>query len=333
MSAIQSLIARLNALEEKVELLSLCTPLEALNEGLKGASEDKKREYVTLLKAMIDEHWSPEGPQPAITAKAAGLSIKVPAKAAKEEKPKRAATNPEGPAAYNAKLQEVWQQMVEEAGVEVEEGKLIEAAKTAGISYRAAQRETSIRQIMEQEGKDHEEAEALFDGRKADAAAAKEAKKAGTPKPAPTVAPKPTAAKASTPKAPKAAKAAAPKAEAAKAEAPKAEAEVIAAASSASFSAASLAPLKPVATLAAAASASSSPAFSPHTPPSTSEEAEFAAKLAEANIKETTIKGQVYYVDQDSMEVFGPKKAGVFELGDCVGMYNAKKGSIVKSEA
>ena len=336
MSAINALLTRLNALEAKVtaqaetiELMSLMTPLEALNEGLKGAEPKAKKEFITLMQAMIAEF----AEAPAAEAKAPALTIKAPAsKGAKEvkevkEKVKRAATNPTGPAAYNAKLQEVWQEMVEETGQEVEEGegKLVEAAKKAGISYRDAQRETAIRQIMEQEGKDREEAEELFTGRKADEAARKAAKAAGLPTPKASATPK---AKAEAGVKVKASKKAA-----------KAEAEVIAAASAASSGPQTPAfPASPK-----ASSASAQPALTIKVPKAAAkvatpqpeaeaedEKATFLAGLAELGIEEKTIKGKVYYFDASTNEVFA-KVEGVYDLGEAVGVLDAKTGKIVKA--
>jgi hypothetical protein len=404
MSAIAALLTRFNALEAKIaaqaeqlELISLMTPLQALNEGLKGADAEAKREFVRLMQEMVNEYADASEASEAKASKAPALSIKAPkgkkekAEAAEEKpKKKRAATNATGPAAYNAKLRSVWREMVS-AAIEEELPELPEVtgeaevdakaeeayvaafgalAKKVGISYRDAQKETAILQIMEQEGKERAEAEELFAGRKADEKAAKAAKAAGLPTPKATATPKPKAAKSAAPSAassPKAAKKAA-KAE----EAAAASSTVLAAAAALSAGAYSphtpaFCPPSPV----AASSASAMPALTIKVPAEkaepaaakaepakaepkaaaakakseppkpaakvvkaemSEEEREFKAGLLELGIVEKKIQGKVYYWDAESQEVYGPKKEGVFDLGEPIGLFDEESGEIVSND-
>ena len=362
---IAALLTRFNALEAKVaeqaeqlELLSLMTPLQAITEGLKGAEPAGKREFIAILNGLIAEFGEEVIAEAAAKpAKVSGLSIKAP-KEEKVEKKKRAPTNHTGPAAYNAKLREVWRAMVAEAieeelpelpevtGEAEVDAKAEEAyvaafgalAKKAGISYRDSQRETAILTIMEQEGKERAEAEALFAGRKADEKAAKEAKKSGAKTPAPTTPRKPAKAKsaapsaASSPKVAKAPKAAAPEVVAAA----KAETLVAAAASLMSSASASASPTplsirvpaeKPVAAKTAPAEKKTKKAAKPEV---SEAEREFLASLVELGIEEKTIAGKVYFYDSSTEELYA-KVEGVFDLGDKVGVFDPETDSIVSA--
>ena len=116
----------------------------------------------------------------------ASASTSVPASAAVEvavEKPKKAETvkktrvlTPGTQAAKTAfmtdmvgKVKTIWREMVAQTGVTVpeDEEEFKAVAKAAGVTYKMAQLELAIRKIMEEEAKDHDEAKALYEERKA----------------------------------------------------------------------------------------------------------------------------------------------------------------------
>ena len=150
MSAITAIIKRLEALEKEVtalreenSLLKMAVPLSAFTAGLQLAEPAEVKEWYALCQAKHEELCE-TGSE--VSAEEKPVKSKKPAKE-KAAKEKRAATNPEGPAAWNAFVRSTWASMIAAAGVEVpeEEKDFKAAAKTAGISYQAALQEAKIR--------------------------------------------------------------------------------------------------------------------------------------------------------------------------------------------
>jgi hypothetical protein len=139
-----SLISRIAALEAEVKSLRAVAPLSVFAESLKAASAEEVKAWMDVCNEVSSKYLQSE--VPAAKSKKAPKAPKEP-KEPKEKKEKRAATNPTGPAEWNAFVRATWHEMAASAGVlyEGDDQVFKKSAAAAGVSYQNALQEAKKR--------------------------------------------------------------------------------------------------------------------------------------------------------------------------------------------
>lgn len=139
-----SLISRIATLEAEVKSLRAVAPLSVFTESLKAASAEEIKAWMDVCNEVSSKYLQSE--VLAAKSKKAPKAPKEP-KEPKEKKEKRAATNPTGPAEWNAFVRATWHEMAASAGVlyEGDDQVFKKSAAAAGVSYQNALQEAKKR--------------------------------------------------------------------------------------------------------------------------------------------------------------------------------------------
>jgi hypothetical protein len=137
-----SLLSRIATLEAEVKSLRAVAPLSVFMESLKAASAEEVKAWMDVCNEVSSKYLQSEVLAVASKKEKKAKEPKEP----KEKKEKRAATNPTGPAEWNAFVRATWHEMAASAGVLYESDETFKkAAATAGVSYQNALQEAKKR--------------------------------------------------------------------------------------------------------------------------------------------------------------------------------------------
>ena len=140
-----SLISRIVALEAEVKSLRAVAPLSIFTESLKAASAEEIKGWMDVCHEVSSKYLQSSEVLAATVESKKQPKAKVP-KEPKEPKEKRAATNPTGPAEWNAFVRATWHEMAASAGVLYESDETFKkSAAAAGVSYQNALQEAKKR--------------------------------------------------------------------------------------------------------------------------------------------------------------------------------------------